>query len=133
MRVVEGDNDLALLGRSQDSNNGLPDRRGSALLGNQRPPIVVYRSLSRQIKKAQSTRSAPLVRPKPNLTQLIPSESGAKTRAKPVRAKPSRVAVVPPSEVVTGEPLKTKNMAQAELARLPKNGNVITPLRPAPY
>jgi hypothetical protein len=30
-------------------------------------------------KKAQSIRSAPLMRPKPNLTQLTPSEFGAKT------------------------------------------------------
>jgi hypothetical protein len=78
MRVVEGDNDLALLGRSQDSNNGIPDRRGSVLLENKAPKSSTF-FVARQIKKAQSTRSAPLVRPKPNLTQLIPSESGAKT------------------------------------------------------
>jgi len=54
MRVVEGDNDLALLGRSQDSNNGLPDRSGSVLLGNKAPKSSLPSFVARQIKKAQS-------------------------------------------------------------------------------
>ena len=64
-------------------------------------------SLNAQQKRRRASRSAPLVRT--NLTkrnQFRPNL--ARRPAKPVRAKPSRAAVVPLSGVVTGVPLKTK-------------------------
>ena len=57
----------------------------------------------------------------------------ARRPAKPVKAKPSKAAVGPPSGVVTGVPLKTKTWLRPYWLPLPNSGNVITPVRPAPY